>query len=156
MGQSKPYGFGKNETQINYSVNKGMGGSNFGFPTGSTFKPFVAAAALEGGTPATQVYSAPYEMDYPSPVQTCDGKPWVNNSGDDTVENENESEVGPYALKEAMAKSVNTYFVQMISDIGMCPVTDMTRQAAASIAGDGNKLPEAPSIALGSAGASPR
>ena len=27
------------------------GGSNYGFPTGSTFKPFVAAAALEEGTP---------------------------------------------------------------------------------------------------------
>lgn len=49
MGQSKPYGFGKNETQINFSVDKRMGGSNFGFPTGSTFKPFVAAAALERG-----------------------------------------------------------------------------------------------------------
>ena len=43
MGQSKPFGYGKNETEYNYSVNYDMGGSNYGFPTGSTFKPFVAA-----------------------------------------------------------------------------------------------------------------
>ncbi|MEU8952182.1 hypothetical protein, partial [Streptomyces sp. NPDC048489] len=34
------------------SVDRDMGGSNFGFPTGSTFKPFVAAAALEQGREA--------------------------------------------------------------------------------------------------------
>lgn len=65
MGQSRPYGFGKTETQINYSVNKQLGGSNYGFPTGSTFKPFVAAAAIEQGRPPTQVYPAPYKMPYP-------------------------------------------------------------------------------------------
>ncbi|MFE9765157.1 transglycosylase domain-containing protein [Streptomyces sp. NPDC005808] len=153
MGQATPYGYGKNETEYNYSVDYAMGGSNFGFPTGSTFKPFVAAAALEEGRPATQEYASPYEMDYPSPVQTCDSKPWVNTDGD-TVENEAESEVGPYRLKDAMAKSVNTYFVQMISDIGLCPVVDMTDNLHVT-QGNGDKLPESPSIALGAVGLSP-
>ncbi|MEV6501540.1 transglycosylase domain-containing protein [Streptomyces prunicolor] len=153
MGQSKPYGYGKNETEYNYSVNADMGGSNFGFPTGSTFKPFVAAAALEQGLPATQQYPAPYSMDYPSPVSTCSGKNWVNTGGA-TVENESESEKGPYALKEAMAKSVNTYFVQMISDIGLCPVVSMTNKLGV-VQGNGDKIPEVPAIALGSKGLSP-
>ncbi|MPY32051.1 penicillin-binding protein [Streptomyces adustus] len=153
MGQSKPYGYGKNETEYNFSVNAQMGGSNFGFPTGSTFKPFVAAAALEGGKPATQEYSSPYDMDYPSPVQTCSSKPWTNQDGD-KVENESESESGPYQMKEAMAKSVNTYFVQMISDIGLCPVVKMT-DALHVTQGNGTKLPETPSIALGAVGLSP-
>lgn len=153
MGQSKPYGYGKNETEYNYSVNADMGGSNFGFPTGSTFKPFVAAAALEQGLPATQQYPAPYSMDYPSPVSTCSGKNWVNTGGA-TVENESESEKGPYALKEAMAKSVNTYFVQMISDIGLCPVVNMTNKLGV-VQGNGDKIPEVPAIALGSKGLSP-
>ncbi len=153
MGQSRPYGYGKNETEYNYSVNADMGGSNFGFPTGSTFKPFVAAAALEQGLPATQQYPAPYSMDYPSPVSTCSGKNWVNTGGA-TVENESESEHGPYALKEAMAKSVNTYFVQMISDIGLCPVVSMTSKLGV-VQGNGDKIPEVPAIALGSKGLSP-
>ncbi|MGW6687428.1 transglycosylase domain-containing protein [Streptomyces sp. NPDC054961] len=153
MGQSKPYGFGKNETQINFSVDKKMGGSNFGFPTGSTFKAFVAASAIERGLPPTKMYNAPYDMDYPSPVQTCGDKPWVNTAKD-RVENETESEVGPYGMKEAMAKSVNTYFVEMISEIGLCPVTEMTSKLGV-IPANGTKLPEVPAIALGTEGMSP-
>ncbi|CAM5691849.1 peptidoglycan glycosyltransferase OS=Streptomyces tendae OX=1932 GN=GUR47_19375 PE=4 SV=1 [Streptomyces tendae] len=153
MGQTKPYGYGKNETEINYSVDHSAGGSNYGFPTGSTFKPFVAAAALEEGRPPTQEYSSPYEMPYPEPVQTCSGKPWLNTAGE-KVPNESESEVGPYRLKKAMALSVNTYFVQMVSDIGLCPVMKMT-DALHVVQGSGEKLPEVPAISLGSKGVSP-
>ncbi|MEU8525207.1 transglycosylase domain-containing protein [Streptomyces sp. NPDC048629] len=154
MGQSKPYGFGEHETTINYSVNKKQGGSNFGFPVGSTFKPFLAAAAIEQGRPPTQVYSAPYEMPYPASIPTCSGSPWVNDGGY-KLENENETEVGPYALKEAMEKSVNTYFVQMIQDIGLCPVVDITDKLGV-VQGNGTKLPVSPSaLTLGSTGISP-
>ncbi|MCJ1678297.1 transglycosylase domain-containing protein [Streptomyces sp. APSN-46.1] len=155
MGQSKPYGFGKNETQINYSVDKRMGGSNFGFQVGSTFKPFIAAAALEQGTPATKVYSAPNKMEYPSPIARCDGTQYQNSKRKpETAENETEDEFGPYALRTAMEKSINTYFVQMIHDVGLCPVTEMTQKLGV-IPASGVKLPESPSIALGSAELSP-
>ncbi len=154
MGQSKPYGYGKNQTEINYSVDQSVGGSNFGFPTGSTFKPFLAAAALEKGTPPTQSYPAPYEMPYPASVRTCSGKPWQNTENA-KVENENESEVGPYRLKQAMEKSVNTYFVQMLEDIGMCPVSKMLDKLGV-VQGNGEKLPVLPSsLTLGSTGISP-
>ncbi|MFD6024513.1 transglycosylase domain-containing protein [Streptomyces griseoluteus] len=153
MGQSKPFGYGKDETEYNFSVDRDLGGSNFGFPTGSTFKPFVAAAAIEGGKPPTQAYSAPYKMAYPSPVQRCGSTPY-RNTKNETVENENESEKGPYRMKEAMAKSVNTYFVQLISDIGLCPVAKMADKLHV-VQGDGSKLPQEPSIALGSIGLSP-
>ncbi len=77
------------------------------------------------------------------------------NDGDYKLENENETEVGPYALKEAMAKSVNTYFVQMIEDIGMCPVVTMTDKLGV-VQGNGDKIPEVPSsMTLGSTGLSP-
>ncbi|MEU0644430.1 transglycosylase domain-containing protein [Streptomyces umbrinus] len=151
MGQSRPYGFGKNETQMNLSVDANMGGGA-GYQPGSTFKPIVAAAAIEGGKPANQVYSSPYKMDYPSPVSACDGKSW--NEKGVPVENENETEVGPYDMQDATAKSVNTYYIQLISDIGICPVTDMAGKMGVERA-DGKKMNQAPSIALGTQEMSP-
>ncbi|WAZ23123.1 penicillin-binding protein [Streptomyces cinnabarinus] len=150
MGQSRPYGFGKNETQINLSVDAAMGGGA-GYQPGSTFKPIVAAAALEGGMAANKVYGSPYKMDYPTPVATCDGT-WDEKGV--SLTNENESEVGPYDMKEATAKSVNTYFVEMISEIGTCPVTEMAAKMGVERA-DGGKMGQGPSIALGTQEMSP-
>jgi membrane peptidoglycan carboxypeptidase len=146
MGQSRPYGFGPNETQINYNVDHDMGGGT-GFQSGSTFKPIVAAAAIDGGTDPNTVLPAPYSMDYPSPVNTC-GSPWVRNPTDPPMSNEDKSEVGPMNMQKAMALSVNTYFVQLISNVGICPVVQMEQRLGVHQA-NGTPLEQVPSITLG-------
>jgi membrane peptidoglycan carboxypeptidase len=149
MGQSRPYGFGQDETQINLNVDQDMGGGA-GYQPGSTFKPVIAAAALDHGTSPYRRYKSPYKMRYPSPVATCDGH-W---SGSAPVENENKSEHGPYRMKEAIAKSVNTYFVSLIGDTGICPVTEMAQKMGVKRA-DGKKIDQVPSITLGTQEMSP-
>jgi membrane peptidoglycan carboxypeptidase len=149
MGQSKPYGFGKNETQINFSVNSNMGGGQ-GFQNGSTFKPITAAAALEAGYKPDQSEPSPNKMTYPD-VTTC------NNStihGTDKTGNEDPSEVGPYQMPEALKKSINTYFLQLEGQIGLCPIVNMATKLGLGRA-DGKPLDQIASLTLGTNEVSP-
>jgi membrane peptidoglycan carboxypeptidase len=122
MAQSRPYGPGDHETELNLNVDRLMGGGN-GFQTGSTFKPVTAAAALENGIGMDQVYPAPYQDDYPS-MQTCDGRTLPQVPGD---QNDSPNLVGPFDMPTAMAQSVNTYFVPLEADAGLCNVVRMAR-----------------------------
>ncbi|WNI16313.1 transglycosylase domain-containing protein [Actinacidiphila sp. ITFR-21] len=149
MGQSKPYGFGKNETQINYSVNADMGGGG-GFANGSTFKPITAAAALEAGYKPTQQYPAPYQMPYPD-VTTCGGETIHSTAG---TQNEMKSEVGPFRMPEALKRSINTYFVALEHDTGLCPILNVAAKLGISRA-DGKQMVQGASLTLGTNELSP-
>ncbi|MER5638518.1 transglycosylase domain-containing protein [Kitasatospora sp. NPDC002227] len=145
MGQSRPYGLGADHTTINLNVTKSMGGG-LGFPTGSTFKPIVAAAALENGIDPSQSYDSPYSMPWPR-MTDCQGG--VFKAGGE-VHNDATSLKGPFTMGDAMAKSVNTYFASLEADAGLCNVSQMAGRLGIQQQAGGEKLQVVPSMALGS------
>ncbi|MFD5432505.1 transglycosylase domain-containing protein [Kitasatospora sp. NPDC127067] len=155
MAQTRPYGLdpNKNQTVVNLNVDAAMGGGN-GFQTGSTFKPILAAAALESGMSNTQAFPSENKIEYPQ-MSTCSGT-WKNTvKPKETVKNEQDSEVGPYQLKEAMARSVNTYFVQMEQQVGLCAMKQMANKLGITQSAKGDAFQEVPSMVLGTLELSP-
>jgi membrane peptidoglycan carboxypeptidase len=105
-------------------------------PMGSTFKPYVLAAALKSGIPLTQTFSGK------SP-QTIDGSVYHNDSNE---------QFGQIDLVQATAQSVNTVFVKLGETVGV------TKVAAAAYAAGLPKsvaLSENGSMMLGSDSAHP-
>lgn len=74
-------------------------------PAGSSFKPFVLAAALEQNVPVTKFYDAPGTMTIPL------REPW-------TVSNYEGKGGGRMTLLDATVRSVNTVYAQLILDVG--------------------------------------
>ncbi|MGW1072039.1 transglycosylase domain-containing protein [Streptomyces sp. NPDC002537] len=144
MGQSRDYGVGAHRTQIDLGVGTRMGGG-LGFPTGSVFKPVVAAAALENGIRPSRKYPSPYSMPWPA-MTDCAGKTYPE-AGE--VHNDSPSLVGPFAMPEAMAKSVNTYFARLEADTGLCEVATTAARLGITAQADGSPLQVVPSLTLG-------
>ena len=115
MAVSRGYGDGKGEIKFNPATDRAYGGSS-GFQAGSTFKPFVAAAALEKGYPFSYPIYAPYQADI-GPVQGCNGETLTDEW---KPFNETTSENGTYTLQTGIEGSINTYFAQLEERVGVC------------------------------------
>ncbi len=128
MAQSRPVmgsNAKKGQTYWNYSVSREMGGAQ-GFQAGSTFKAFTAAAALENGIPLTKRYDARASMDFSGArFDSCEGSTTVG--GDFPVKNSTGVN-GNMDMVKAAENSVNTYFVQLALDVGMCDITKMAEK----------------------------
>jgi membrane peptidoglycan carboxypeptidase len=95
-------------------VNLALGGSS-GMQAGSTFKPFVLAAAVQQGLPLGTTVDAP--ATYTSRVfKNCDGrtcdKPY-------TVSNAGDSNAGRHDVVSATHGSVNTAYLQLLERTGV-------------------------------------
>lgn len=106
---------------------------------GSTFKPFVLAAALDAGMPLTRTYDAPGSLTIPIPGE----EPWLVNNYDGNGR-------GRMDLKEATVQSVNTVYAQLVMELGAQSVVDV-----ASRMGVRSPLLAVPSAALGTNGVTP-
>ena len=92
-------------------------GGGTGRQPGSSFKPFVLAAAFEQGISPDKTYNAPSRF-YPPGCkqQSC------------SVGNYDGSASGKITLKVAMSKSVNTVFAQLVRDVGFDQTAEMTKK----------------------------
>jgi len=135
MAQSRPYGNGAHQTEINYNSNADYNGGE-GFPTGSVFKAVTAAAALEQGIPLSYTIDAPAVADYPR-MTDCSGTVHPAVSGD---MNDTSEAPGDINMVQAMAASVNTYFVPLEAKVGLCNVVHMAQSLGLSYAGSPHGL----------------
>lgn len=149
LAQSRGFGTGKGKTQINYAVDPKYGGGAHRFQAGSTFKVFVAAAALKQGLPMNYPIDSPYQVEI-GDVQACSGTlkdEWKPS-------NETRAEQGVYTMREALAKSVNTYFAQLEERTGVCEPAKIADAMGVRNA-DGSKLEQVKSFTLGVGDLSP-
>jgi penicillin-binding protein 1A len=106
---------------------------------GSTFKPFVYATAID------QMHMSPCDTLPNTPFTIPAGtygllKPW-------TPKNSGGTSGGMMTLKDALAQSINTVTARLMYRVGPRPVIDLVKKMGVNT----SDMPEAPSIALGTA-----
>ncbi|MGG7572654.1 transglycosylase domain-containing protein [Streptomyces sirii] len=124
----------------------------FGVPVGSTWKPFVLAAAMKYGVPATEPQGlsplSRYNGNDHLKVKKADGTYVLKRDNSPFFqENESNHRWGYISLVKAMEQSVNTPFVQLGMDVGMDKVKEMAQLSGISPASFDKNLN--PSFALG-------
>lgn len=141
------------QTYWNYAVDAKMGGAD-GFEGGSTFKLFVAAAALESGYGVNTSFNVTKSHNYQGETfSNCDGP--FTQMGKWVVDG---PEVGPYNMLNGTAQSVNNYFAQLEQVVGMCPVVTMAKKVGLVLSNGKDVVSEYasyPSFTLGSAYVTP-
>lgn len=112
---------------------------------GSSFKPFVYAAAFERGfTPASIVLDAPVTFREKDPTEENGERIWQ-------PQNDNENFAGPMRLREAMVSSRNLVSVRVLDAIGV----NYARRFIQRFGFPPSSLPENLSLALGANAATP-
>ncbi|MGW7238805.1 transglycosylase domain-containing protein [Streptomyces sp. NPDC054804] len=122
-----------------------------GVPVGSTWKPFVLAAAMQYGTYKTSPEGvsplSKYNGNDHLKVRNEDGSYVLNKDGSTFFQNnESDHAWGYITLRKAMEQSINTPFVQLGWDVGMSHVRDVASRSGIL---DGSFATLNPSFALG-------
>ncbi|HEY0905396.1 MAG TPA: transglycosylase domain-containing protein, partial [Marmoricola sp.] len=158
IAQSRPMGRSEKagETFLNYAVPTRFGDSA-GFQAGSTFKPFVLAAAVNKHVPLTTTFNAPMTMTIPQDeFANCEGQPGY--VGEWNVSSSTTS--GPMNLYVGTQKSVNTFYAMLERVTGVCEPFKIAKALGVELTdpkGDahGYGAERVPTFTLGIANASP-
>ncbi|NHC44395.1 transglycosylase domain-containing protein [Motilibacter aurantiacus] len=148
---SKDYGRGPGRTKVNLALGAPLGASK-GTLAGSTFKIFVTAAALEKGYGFYHSIYSPAQLRSVRSMETCDGSAYDPGW---QPKNESASENGSYTLERALEDSVNTYFVQLEEQIGLCEPVTLAEKMGVLRADTGEKLQQVQSFTLGTNNVAP-
>ncbi|WP_165970561.1 transglycosylase domain-containing protein, partial [Actinomadura sp. 6K520] len=141
----------RGKTWINFAADASHG-SSIGMQAGSTFKAFTLAAALDEGMPFGTRLMAP-EKYTPVGFRNCDGE----NVGDPTASlgNAADGEGGrSFSLVTGTHHSVNTYFLALQKEVGLCDTVKMAERLGMRQA-NGKPLEQFPSFTLGFNAVSP-
>ncbi|KOV71255.1 penicillin-binding protein [Streptomyces sp. MMG1121] len=122
-------------------------------PAGTAFLPFVYAAGLEHGVhttrggPATPVTpQSVYDGDDNIPVTTPEGPYWDRSGKKVAARNDGGKSYGKITLRQALARSVNTPFMQLGMDTGL----DQVRQTAEASGLLSDSIgPQVPALSMG-------
>lgn len=156
MAQSRPVmGTGKGETYWNYNASKAKGGAE-GYQAGSTFKPFSIAAALDQGMTPGKQYNAPGTMQFRGQkFKNCSGSFTFNQ--DYNAQNQYRRGYGTIDMMKAAQNSVNTYFLQLVRDVGICSSIKMAQKAGVELSSGQSlqTMQNYPSFVLGTADVTP-
>ncbi|MEV0582881.1 transglycosylase domain-containing protein [Nonomuraea sp. NPDC050310] len=152
MAASRRFGRSAKKNEISYNVvaDKKHGGGR-GFQQGSTAKAYTLAAALEAGMKMGDGNNTgrTYTVDpYPNnKLKTCAGKP--TGAGEPhQVFNSSEGGGGFKTLETGTWGSVNTFFMKLEEQVGLCETVEMAKKLGVKRA-DGAKLDEVPTFTLG-------
>lgn len=152
MAQSRDMGTGEGQTYLNLAADPSHGGGN-GYQAGSTFKSFVAMAALEKGLTPQYVQDLPYKIDETQTKFTACDTPQgyaLDNKWQPT--DETEGEAGPKTMTGALWDSVNNYFIKLEEQTGLCEPARLAAAAGLTIdsdSGAGKRLEQYGTFTLG-------
>nr|WP_260407613.1 transglycosylase domain-containing protein [Planomonospora venezuelensis] len=149
MAASRNFGQNKKKNEMSYNLAADVAhGGGAGFQAGSTFKPFTLLTALDQGMKLNDGFAtgSGYRAPSESAFRDCKG----NRVGEPSHEVRNSSEGGGgfKTLTTGTLGSVNTFFMKLEEEVGLCETIKMAKNLGIKRA-DGQPLKEFETFTLG-------